>query len=100
MAEKTVNELVQEMQQDPALQQKLQADPVGTLQAQAAAFTKDRDFYRIAIVGLISIIILVILAAVILQLQNPAKTLPDWTSALATVALGGLVGLFAPSPAK
>jgi hypothetical protein len=99
MAEQSLAEFAQDVKADPDLMKRLQADPVGTLEATAAAaYTKDRDFYRIAIAGLIGIILIVIVAAVILQLKNPARTLPDWTSALATTALGGLVGLFAPSP--
>ena len=99
MASKTVSELAEEAQQDPDLKAKLEADPVGTLEehSEAPAFQNDAIFYRMAILGLIGIIVLVILAAVALQLATD-ETLPSWQSALATTALGGLVGLFAPSP--
>jgi hypothetical protein len=99
MAEMTVSELALEAATNPALQQELKTDPAATLAKNAAAFQSDRKFYRIAIIGLISIIVLVIVSAIVVQIWK-GEGLASWLSAVATTALGGLVGLFAPSPAE
>jgi hypothetical protein len=101
MAVRTVSELAAMVERDPKLAEEIKADPAGALANHA--YTTDPKFYRIAIIGLISIIVLVIIAALVIAMEDTpqgqtAKSLPDWISALATTALGGLVGLFAPSP--
>jgi uncharacterized membrane protein YkgB len=98
MAAKSVVDLAQEIQSNPALKTEMQADPEAALAKQAAAaYTSDPKFYRIAMIGLIGIIILVVASAIVVQVWK-GETLSDWVSALATTALGGLVGLFAPPP--
>jgi hypothetical protein len=97
MALRTLNDLARQVQSDDALKEELKADPEAALAKQAAAYTQDPKFYRIAVVGLISIIALVIVSAVVVQIWK-GKGLSDWESALATTALGGLVGLFAQPP--
>ena len=103
MAARSVAQLASMVQQDPALADEMKADPAKTLAKYA--YASDQNFFRIAIVGLIAIIILIIVAAFVLEMVNvprgqPEKSLPDWIAALAPVALGGLVGLFAPSPVQ
>jgi len=98
MAARTVAELAEQVKTDDALLQRMKTDPEAALRAEAV-YTSDQTFYRIAILGLIGIIFLVIVAAVVIQVADDAA-LPDWIAALATVALGGLVGLFAPSPSS
>jgi uncharacterized membrane protein YhaH (DUF805 family) len=98
MASKSIMDLAQQVETDEVLKNELKNDPEATLAKQAAAaYTSDPQFYRIAIIGLIGIIALVIVSAVVVQIWKD-KSLSDWESALATTALGGLVGLFAPSP--
>jgi hypothetical protein len=104
MAARTVTELAKQVEGDPALQNRMKEDPVAALR-EAAAYVRDPRFYRIAIVGLIGIILLAICSAVVLELWNvpkgeEEKSLPDWASTLAATAMGGLVGLFAPSPTE
>jgi hypothetical protein len=98
MAEPLI-ELAQQVQDNPELKRELSADPAAALTKQAAekAYTSDPQFYRIAVIGLISIIVLVVISAIVVQVWK-GEPLSDWISALATTALGGLVGLFAPSP--
>lgn len=95
MAARTVAQLAEQVKTDEDLLARIKADPETALAA--AAYTSDPKFYRIAIGGLIGIITLVIIAAVLVQVADDSE-LPDWIAALATTALGGLVGLFAPSP--
>jgi uncharacterized membrane protein YhaH (DUF805 family) len=99
MATKSIMDLAKQAETDEALRNELKNDPEAALAKQAAAaYTSDPAFYRIAIIGLIGIIALVIVSAVVVQIWKDTG-LSDWESALATTALGGLVGLFAPSPA-
>lgn len=103
MAVRTVAELARQVQDDEVLKERIRADPVAALAD--AAYVSDPKFYRIAIGGLIGIIVLVLLGTFLAEVWAvPAgqqdKSLPDWVSAVATTALGGLVGLFAPSPVE
>ena len=95
MAARSVSQLADQVKTDPQLRERIKADPEAVLRE--VAYTTDPKFWRIAIGGLIGIIVLVIVAAVVVQVADDAA-LPDWIAALATTALGGLVGLFAPSP--
>lgn len=97
MAVRTVAQLAERVRSDPALKQEIQEDPVAALSR--VAYTADPTFYRVAIGGLIGIIAFVILSSVVVQISTD-EVIPDWLAALATTALGGLVGLFAPSPSE
>ena len=97
MATKSLMDLAQQVQTDESLKTELRTDPEAALAKQAAAYTSDPKFYRIAISGLIGIIVIVIVASVVVQIWED-DALSEWVAALATTALGGLVGLFAPSP--
>lgn len=99
MAARTIQELSRDLQSDPQLEQEIKTNPKATLEREARAFTGDQKFYRIAIVGLITIILVVVVSAIVVQIWK-GENLSDWISALATTALGGLVGLFAPSPSE
>jgi hypothetical protein len=94
----TLSKLADDVAKDDGLRQKMQTDPEGALRQAAAAYQSDPAFYRIAIIGLMAIVVLVIVCAVVLQLVGKG-TLPDWISAIGTTVVGGVVGLFAPSPA-
>lgn len=101
MSPRSVEELVAAVESDPDMATEIQEDPVGTITAfnEDPAYVSDPSFYRIAILGLIGIIAGVLVAAVLVLLFSD-ETVPDWMAAIAATALGGLVGLFAPSPAK
>lgn len=93
-----LQDLAVRVQTDDAFKAEIKADPEAVLAKEAAAaYRTDPKFYRIAIVGLVLIIVLVIVSAIVVQIWK-GENLSDWISALATTALGGLVGLFAPSP--
>ena len=97
MAIRTIEDLAEQVKTDDTLKQELKTDPEAALEKRAAAYISDPKFYRIAVGGLIGIIVLVVVCAVALDLWKD-RDLSDWMSALATTALGGLVGLFAEPP--
>jgi hypothetical protein len=101
MAAMSVSQLAEQVKNDPALEAKIKADPVGALSE--AAYVSDPKFYRMAIGGLIAIILLVVVGGFITELwavgpKEPKKSLPDGLLALGTTALGVLGGLFISSP--
>jgi len=103
VAAMSVAQLAAKVQNDPALAAKLKEDPEGTLSAQAAAYVSDKQVYRMAIGGLIAVILLVVIGGFITELwavgaNQPKKALPDGLLALGTTALGVLGGLFISSP--
>ena len=103
MAAMSVAQLAEKVQNDPGLAAKLKEDPQGTLSEQAAAYTSDKQVYRMAIGGLIAVILLVVIGGFITELwavgaMQPKKALPDGLLALGTTALGVLGGLFISSP--
>jgi hypothetical protein len=102
MAAMSVGQLAEKVQNDPDLAAKLKEDPHGTLLAQAA-YVSDKQVYRMAIGGLIAVILLVVIGGFIAELwtvgaNQPKKALPDGLLALGTTALGVLGGLFISSP--
>jgi hypothetical protein len=103
--DKALEALAEKVGSDPAFAQEMASDPAAALQSNTAqttvsgAFTTDVKFYRMAVGGLIGLILLVIVFAFVLEVGWNSKTLPDWIAALATTALGAVVGVFAPSPA-
>src|ERR1044072_1443089 len=101
MALRTVAQLAEQVKNDPALASKIKEDPVSALTA--AAYVSDPKFYRMAIGGLIALILVVAIGGVVVELwedgkDEPAKSLPDGVLALGTTALGVLGGLFITSP--
>lgn len=101
MAIRTIGELADAAERDPALHARVKADPTGTLKtlADQGAYFKDPWFYRIAILALALVVIIAALGAIIIAVQNPHNyTVPTVITALGSAALGGLVGLFAPPP--
>ncbi len=57
------------------------------------AYVGDEWFYRIIVVGLITVVILTILSAVLLK-----GVVPDYIISLGSTAIGALAGLLVPSP--
>jgi uncharacterized integral membrane protein len=98
---RTVADLVDSIKADSDLEQRIKSDPVQALSK--LAYTADKTFYRYAIVGLIIVILAVIVSAAVMGVWavpegNDPLSLPDGIIALGATAIGGLVGLFAPSP--
>jgi uncharacterized integral membrane protein len=96
----TLDKLADKVEASDTLREEIKTDPVATIRAQAVVFERDRAFYRIAIIGLIVIILLVVGGGIVAELWTvgtgqPKKSLPDGLLALGASALGGLVGLFA-----
>lgn len=101
MAAMSVAQLAEQVKNDPALAEKIKADPAGALSD--AAYVSDPKFYRMAIGGLIVVILIVVIGGFITELWEvgkgqPKKSLPDGILALGTTALGVLGGLFITSP--
>ena len=105
MSSAGITEMIQKAESNDAFRAELASDPVAALEKANAAYTSDREFYRIVVIGLLVIIVLIVsLAGYLATLDVPQgqepKEIPDWISAIATVAVGGLVGLFATPPGK
>ena len=102
--DKALEALAEKAGSDASFAAQLTANPVEALQsstAQAtvnAAFSSDVKFFRIAIGGLIALVVLVVAFGFALEVGWTDKALPDWIPAIATTALGAIVGVFAPSP--
>jgi hypothetical protein len=102
--DKALEALAERVESDPGFRDRMASDPAATLQSSTAqatvrgAFSTDVKFYRIAVIGLIGLILLVVAFAFVLEVGWGNKALPDWITALATTALGAVVGVFAPSP--
>ena len=103
MAAMSVAQLADKVEKDPDLAAKLKDDPHGTLREQAAAYVSDKQVSRMAIGGLIAVILLVVIGGFVTELwavgaNQPKKVLPDGLLALVTTALGVLGGLFISAP--
>lgn len=85
---------------DPALQQRVRDDPVGTLQGLAAPSPLQTDpwIYRIVVLALGLAVLVALVAAAILA--GMGKTVPEGVIAIGSAATGALAGLLAPSPVK
>lgn len=97
MAAAEIQDLAKRVQDDDELKQALKTDPEAALKKEAkaaAVYRSDAKFYRIAVIGLIAIILLVVVTAITVQIWKEEQV-SDWIAALGTTALGGLVGLFA-----
>lgn len=95
--------VMREMLLDPERLKKLQADPVPVIEeaekiakAETPAYIGDRWLYRIAIGLLGFLAIVAIVGSIVLVGIN--KTIPEVLVAMGSIAVGAIVGLFAPSP--
>jgi hypothetical protein len=98
MAEKiqTVSELAARVASDPNLQDQIKRDPAGTLAGLAAPLQNDVWIYRMVVGALGLGVLIALLGAVLLAMNN--KTIPDMLTAIGSAAVGALAGLLAPSP--
>lgn len=90
----SVNELLNKLNQDPTLVEKIKADPMKAIADVAQpAYITDRWVYRAVVVILGIVIITSAIGALILS-----DKIPDSLIALGSTAIGALAGLLAPSP--
>ena len=66
----------------------------------AAKWREDKFLYRTAVIVLGILTLIAAGGSIYLTLELPDKPIPDVLVALGSAAVGALVGLFAPSPAK
>lgn len=95
----SVSELAVQVAKDPALQERIKADPATTIANLAAPLQSDIWIYRIVVLSLGSVAILSLVFAFVLALRD--KKDPDihvLITALGSAAVGALAGLLAPSP--
>lgn len=101
---RSAGQMIKMFSADPALLERLKADPIPVLEETApkaeaiidAAYRGDKVLYRIAVIVLGSLTLIAALGSVILVFGG--KTTPEVLVALGSAAVGALVGLFAPSP--
>jgi len=62
----------------------------------AKAYENDPTFYRIVVIG--ALLILLIALVGLIHLLNISNTNTETLSVIVTTLIGGLIGLFAPSP--
>jgi hypothetical protein len=94
-----VESLAAKVAADPALQQQLRDNPVGTLQNLAGSpLQTDPWIYRIVVAALGAAVLIAIIAAA--TLAGLAKTVPEGVIAIGSAAAGALAGLLAPSPVR
>jgi len=96
MQVESVRELAAKVAQDPVLQEKIKADPTGTIAGLAAPLQSDVWIYRMVVGALGIAIILALLGAVVLK--GMGSDVSDVLTALGSAAVGALAGLLAPSP--
>jgi hypothetical protein len=94
----SASELVQLIARDPALQQKIQEDPVATLASLASPQIPDTFIYRVVVLALGSAVLITLVGFIMLSLYLSA--IPEGLVALGSAAVGALAGLLAPSPAQ
>ena len=94
-----VESLAAKVAADPALQQQLRDNPVGTLQNLAASPLQTNPWiYRLVAAALGLAVLIAIIAAAILA--GLGKTVPEGLIAIGSAAAGALAGLLAPSPVR
>jgi hypothetical protein len=105
--QQVVRALRNRVQTDSHLRDALAGDPVlnpARLDevADQPVYTQDKWLYRIVVGGLVAVVVLAVVVYLAATLQG--RDLPQGAAtgltALASAALGGLVGLFAPSPTQ
>jgi hypothetical protein len=103
MTIKTLQELAESAASNPDLKNKLQTDPVGTLQqvATTAAGVPNTPVYKIVVAALGLTVLISLIGAIALAWRvNPGTAVetPAIITALGSAAVGALAGLLAPSP--
>lgn len=94
-----IQEAASLIQQNPDLQNKLQADPMGTLNTMAAMpLQTDVWIYRVVVASLGAVALVAIVGGIMLAFY--AKPTPEGVIALGATAIGAIAGLLAQSPSR
>lgn len=93
-----IKDLAIEVGKNQKLKEDLQKDPEGVLNRLVEPLEKDVWIYRMVVAALGFAVILPLAEAFILLLRQ--ISVPDFFVAISSTAIGGLVGLLAPSPFK
>lgn len=94
-----ISEVAGLVENDEALRNKLQNDPLGTLETMAAMpLQTDVWIYRVIVFGLSLVTLSAVFAGVALAAYD--KPTPEGVIALGSTALGAIAGLLAPSPSR
>ena len=104
-SEPTAKAMMTAVRNDPALAAAIQADPIrGMEQAaeQAKLYSKEGDqfIYRTVVIVLSVTLLITVVGVLLLTLLGKDYPVPTEVVALGSTALGGLVGLLAPSPVR
>ena len=89
-------ELAAMVEQNPALQQKLKEDPVGTLRQLAEPLESDKWIYRIVVAALGLSALLVVAGVFVLKAVDNKTTIPDAMVAMGSAAIAALAALLVP----
>jgi|SRR5215203_2662475 len=91
----SVSDLAVKVAQDPALQERIKADPAGAIASLAEPLRSDVWIYRMVVGALALCVLITIIGVIILAVYK--ATIPDVLTALGSAAVGALAGLLAPS---
>jgi hypothetical protein len=81
---------------NPALQQQLKEDPVGTLRSLAEPLESDKWIYRIVVGALGLSAVLVVVGVFVLKALDSATVIPDAMVAMGSAAIAALAALLVP----
>lgn len=91
-------QLVQRMEDNPKLEEKMKEDPKGTLATLSLPLQTDVWIYRFVVVSLGLAILTAVGGALMLAFHD--KDTPEVVIALGSAAVGAMAGLLAPSPSR
>ncbi len=104
MSIESLNELAERVSSDPAFEQKLKnnlADELNQIAKKSGdPLQTDVLIYRLAVGGLLLLILTVVASSIYLAAVRPDWKAPDFLISLASTALGAVAGLIAPQLAK
>ena len=92
----SATELALRVAEDPALQKKIQQDPVEAIAALATPLQSDVWVYRMVVITLGLGVLIALVGAIVLVMNG--NEIPDVLTALGSAAVGALAGLLAPPP--
>jgi hypothetical protein len=89
-------ELAAMVAENPALQQQLKDDPVGTLQSLAEPLESDKWIYRIVVASLGLSAVFVVVGVFALKAIDGSTAIPDAMVAIGSAAIAALAALLVP----
>lgn len=90
--------LAHAVENDPALEARMKADPVNTLKEIARPLQTDVWIYRGVVFSLGAVVLSAVLGALALSFYG--KATPELVTAIGSAAVGAMAGLLAPSPGR